>query len=373
MDETPRMTTMAPSEQAARAHPLYDLPLRAWRPVPRLRTTVTRVPRPAFPVIDAHNHLGRWLTPDGGWMVPDPAALVELMDAAGVRAVINLDGRWGAELEENLERYDRAYPGRFATFCHIDWDELARPGFGERIAARLAECAAMGAKGLKVWKDLGLERRDHRGELVLLDDERLSPVWSAAAEAGLPVWVHTADPVAFFEPVDERNELLELLLHYPQWSFADPRYPRFERLIESLEAVVAAHPETTFVGVHAGCYAEDLDWVGRMLDEYPNFHIDIAARLAELGRRPRATRELIIRHSGRVLFGTDHFPPAPESYALHYRFLETADEYFPHDPSGSQLGGRWMISAVDLPPDVLRRVYAENAARLVPALASAIS
>jgi alpha-galactosidase len=363
------MTGMTPSEEAASSHPLYDLPLRSWEPRTQLSVHRSEVLAPRFPVIDAHSHLGRWLTDDGSWMVEDPAALVDLMDRCGVRAMVNLCGRFGAELEENVARYDAAYPGRFATFCHVDWEELSAPGFGERIAAGLAASVAAGAKGLKVWKDLGLHRRDHRGDLVLLDDERLGPLWAAAADLGIPVAVHTADPKAFFEPVDAHNERLEQLLRYPQWSFASPEFPRFERLIDALETVVAANPGTTFIGVHGGCYPENLGRVGDMLDRYPNYHIDISARLAELGRQPRATRDLFVRHPDRVLFGTDTFPPDERSYHLHYRFLETGDEKFPHDPDSSRLMGRWEIDGVDLDDDTLRAVYAGNAARLVPALA----
>jgi alpha-galactosidase len=363
------MTTMEPSEAAAHSHPMYDLPLRRWTPRTQLRAPAEEeVDRPRFPVIDAHCHLGRWLTGDGTWMVPDTGKLIDLMDRCGIRGIVNLDGRWGNELAENVARYDEAHPGRFATFCHVDWEELRRPGFGERLATGLAASVAAGSKGLKVWKDLGLHQRDHDGALVLLDDPRLGPLWAEAAEQGIPVAVHTADPRAFFEPVDEHNERLEQLIRYPQWSFAGPEFPPFERLIDALEAVVAGNPGVTFIGVHGGCYPENLSRVGAMLDRYPNYHVDISARLAELGRQPRAARELFTRHSDRVLFGTDHFPPDERSYRLHYRFLETADEKFPHEPDEGTLMGRWLIDGLALDDAPLRAIYAENAARLVPSL-----
>src|SRR5918999_2455762 len=172
-------------------------------PESALRVPESRVERPRFPVIDAHNHLGRWLASwagrAGDWVVDDPGALVALMDELDVAAIINLDGRWGDELEANLDRYDRAYPGRFATFCHVDWADLAAP---ERLAVSLRESAERGARGLKVWKDLGLGVCDAGGRLVLPDDPRLGALWEAAGTAGLPVLIHTADPVAFWAPLD---------------------------------------------------------------------------------------------------------------------------------------------------------------------------
>ena len=348
---------------------LTDLPLRDYRPIPRLQVPEHHVPRARFPAVDSHNHLGRWLTPGGGWMVPDVPALIDLMDATNVETIVNFDGEWGDELAANLDRYDHAYPGRFVTFCHADWTQLQRPAFGERLAASLAASVKAGAGGLKVWKDLGLHVRDHDDSMVLPDDPRLGPLWQTAGQLGVPVAIHTADPVAFFDPIDARNERLEQLLVHPDWSFVDPVYPRFNRLMEALESLVAANPRTTFIGLHAGCYPENLGWVGRMLDTYPNFHIDIAARLAELGRQPRSTRALILRHPDRVLFGTDEFPPDAQTYPMHFRFLETADEHFPHATTEVPLMGRWAISGLDLPDEVLSKVYAENATRLVPAVA----
>jgi len=354
-----------------------DLPLSSYRPRARLTLPEHSVTAARFPAIDAHSHLGRWLSAwadrEGEWLVPDVEPWLERMAAFNVHGFVSLDGRWGDELRANIEHFDARHPGRIATFCHVDWSLLEQPACDRALAANLADSVAAGAAGVKVWKDLGLQVKDHAGVLVLPDDERLAGVWQSAGELGVPIWWHIADPVAFFDPVDERNEFLELLTARSDWSFAGPEFPTFERLMDALEAVVAANPRTTFVGVHAGCNAEDLGWVGRMLDTYPNFNIDIAARLSQLGRQPRATRELVLRHPDRVLFGCDEIPHTGESYPRHFRFLETADEHFPHSEDDPPLMGRWAISGIDLPDDVLRAVYGGNAARLVPALAPALT
>jgi predicted TIM-barrel fold metal-dependent hydrolase len=340
--------------------------LADYRPRPQLRVPVTRVERPTVSAIDAHNHLGRWITewvrPGGGWMVEDVPAFLALMDELDLETVVNLDGRWGAELEANLDRYDRAHPGRFLTFCHVDWADVDRP---ERLVASLGASARAGARGLKVWKDLGLGVRDARGELVLPDDPRIAPLWDAAGEAGLPVLIHTADPIAFWEPADATNERLEELAVHPEWAVRGPDMPSFERLMEALEAVVAAHPATTFVGAHVCCCAEDLAWVDRMLRSYPNLFLDFSQRLAELGRQPRAARRLFVEHADRVLFGTDELPPRRAAYETYFRFLETADEHFAYspDPENPWPQGRWRISGLDLPADALRAIYRDNALR----------
>ncbi len=343
------------------------LALADFAPRSQLRVPATAVDSPASPVIDAHNHLGRWLSSWAGrgdrWMVDDVGRLLAQMDELGLRAIVNLDGRFGDELAANLERYDEAHPGRFATFCHVDWAEIDEPA---RLVQSLRESHARGARGLKVWKDLGLTVVDDGGQLVLPDDPRLGELWHEAGVLGLPVLIHTADPIAFFDPIDARNERLEELAAHPDWSFHGAGFPSFWRLLEALESVVSQHPQTTFIAAHAGCCAEDLAWVSGMLDRHPNLAIDISARLAELGRQPRATRRLIERHPARVLFGTDAFPPDPAVYRLHYRFLESEDEAFDYAPwDAVPPTGRWQISALGLAGPVLDQLYHLNAERLL--------
>ncbi|WP_163566681.1 amidohydrolase family protein [Fodinicola feengrottensis] len=331
----------------------------------RLPTTEKR--HAAIPCVDIHNHLGKWLTGDGTWMTPDVAELIRIMDRCQVDHIVNLDGRWGTELQENLERYDLAHPGRFSTFCHVDFRVLAERGNAtQTLVDQLHEAAKVGARGLKVWKNLGLEFRDQRGELVLPDDDRVAPVFDAAAELDLPVLIHTADPVAFFEPIDQHNERIEDLATNPDWWFGKPGLPTFDRLIDALEAVVAGHPRTTFIAAHVGCAAEDLRRVSRMLTAYENLHVDLGGRMPELGRQPRAARRLIVDHPRQVLFGTDLYPVVEQEYHRWFRFVETDDECFGYAPDDEiPPMGRWDISALDIPASHLAALYAGNARRIL--------
>jgi predicted TIM-barrel fold metal-dependent hydrolase len=347
----------------------HHLALADYHPRRAIRTPVTPVERAAVPAVDLHNHLGRWLSADGGWLVPDRSVLVDLMDRCNVAHIVNLDGRWGAELRANLVRYDEAYPDRFSTFAHVDWSVLAAEDEGAASRAmvdQLRASAAAGAKGLKVWKDLGLAVRDRGGRLVLPDDPRVAPVFAAAGELGLPVLIHVADPVAFFQPLDRHNERIEELAVHPDWWFGRPGLPSFDRLVDALESVVSGQPDTTFVGAHVGCVAEDLGRVSRMLSAYPNFHVDLGGRMAELGRQPRAARRLVLDHPEQVLFGTDQFPVDEVEYHRWFRFLESDDECFGYAPEDEPPpSGRWDVSALDLPPSVLPALYADNARRLL--------
>lgn len=351
-----------------------DLRLGEFRPRQELRAPGTNVVRPRYPAIDAHNHLG---SPFGGdWAGRSAAELGTVMDAAGVEGIVDLDGGWGEALRAEIQRWQAALPGRVAVFAGLDYARWADdPAFGETEAARLREGVAAGARGLKVWKLLGLRARDPGGRLVPVDDPRLDPLWAAAGELGVPVTIHVADPIAFFRPLDAANERWEELREHPDWHFwptrppgdpSAPGFPPFDELIDGLEAVVARHPSTTFIGAHVGCAAEDLARVSTILDRCPNFHVDIAARIAELGRQPYTARAFVERWADRVLFGTD-MAPDEGWWALYARFLESADESFAYDvdPGEAPTQGRWRIHGLHLPDDVLRRVYRDNALRLI--------
>jgi len=345
---------------------LRRLPVPEWHPVSQLRLPATEVERAAFPAIDVHNHLGRWLS-DGEWMIEDPDALVHVMDECGVETVVNLDGMWAEEVTANVERYDRAYPGRFLTFCQLDWSELAAPDGAARLRASLEDSARRGARGVKIWKNLGLTIRDADGALILPDDARVIAVVERAGELGLPVLIHTADPKAFFEPLDAHNERIDELMQMKEWWFGDRAvHPTFDRLLLAHRRLVEACPGTRFIGAHAGCAAEDLDLVESLLDDCPNYTIDIGGRMAELGRQPRRFRQLLERHPDRVLFGTDIYPATEEQYRLHFRFLETRDEAFEYAP-GSEVPpqGRWTVSALGLDAATLERLYRTNARRVL--------
>jgi len=355
------MPASSPSWAKLRALRLAD-----WHPRQKLQLPVTGIDRASVAAIDVHNHLGRWLS-DGEWMIDDVTALVAIMDECDIQTIVNLDGMWGEEVTANVDRYDRAHPGRFLTFCQLDWARLGEPDGVAILIASLDDSSARGARGVKVWKNLGLTIRDADGTLILPDDPRVIEVLAHAGELGMPVLIHTADPMAFFDPLDEHNERLDELMQARDWWFGDRTvHPTFDRLLDAHATLVASCPATSFIGAHAGCAAEDLDRVERLLERCPNYTIDIGGRMAELGRQPRRFRELIARHPDRVLFGTDIYPATADQFRLHFRFLETDDEafeYAPGEPVPPQ--GRWTVSALGLDADALAAIYHDNAARVL--------
>ena len=342
------------------ADSIQDLKLRDWKPRSMLVTKETHIDRPAFPVIDVHNHLGGGAKHLTAKRVQD---YLQAMDEAGVETVVNLDGGWDGRLKETLSALDEAHPRRFLTFALINFEDIDDPQWSARETKRLRAGFEAGAKGLKFHKSLGLSYRYKSGKLMPIDDPKLDPIWQLCAEFGRPVMIHTSDPAAFFTPLDRFNERWHELNEHPNWLFYGDAFPSRDELLAQRNRVIQRHPKTTFVGAHFGNNPEDLETVGKWLDAFPNFYIDIDARISELGRQPYSARRFFLKYQDRIMFGTDTTPNA-QAYRLYYRFLETDDESW--DPAkGHHQQGFWMIYGIFLPDVVLQKLYRGNAERLL--------
>ena len=369
--------------QQTTAKPPAVLDLKDFEPRSMLQVPVTRVPRAKFPVIDFHTHLS--FTAKGVAGVPHaaerrftapPQELLPVMDRVNLRTMVNLTGGFGPGLDDSVARYQAAHPGRFIIFTEPRWPDINQPNYPRMQADEIARAHKAGARGLKVLKTLGLYLREQvtSGPLVQIDDKRFDPMWEACAAHKMPVAIHISDPEAFFLPIDRYNERFEELNAHPDWSFHGRDFPTTKQLFEARNRVLARHPKTTFVTLHVGNKAEDLGFVGECLDRYPNMHVEIGARVGELGRQPRASRRFFDRYQDRVLFGTDAVPHGVQTpqqifgealYEIYYRFLETEDEYFDYAPAPVPPQGRWRIYGIGLPDPILRKVYNQNAARVL--------
>lgn len=323
--------------------------------------------------IDAHAHIGY----DGF----DRA--IKIMDYTGVRRLVNLSGGIPGYDFEMYMTLSKMTGNRIVNCINVNWKYIDVPHIFQQINIRnLNRAKSMGAKGLKIFKSLGLGIRYSDGRLMRVDDEILDPIWSECGRLNLPVYIHTADPVAFFKPPTPDNErYLELLAH-PYWSFYGSDYPSFEELLLQFENIVKRHPETVFIGVHFGNYAENPDYVGNLLDRYPNLYIDIAARVPEFGRHnAKKMHDFFVRYQDRILFGTDigiysnslwlgskGFEEEPndedaiEFYRKHYKYFETDAVQMEHM---TPIQGDWKIDAINLPVDVLEKLYYKNAEKVL--------
>src|SRR5579864_4731064 len=361
----------------------HSLSLAEFSPKSMLQVPETHVARARFPVIDFHTHITRTAKSTRGVSLSSdrvylgtPQELLAVMDSKNVRAMVNLTGGYDKGLGDVISKYDHAFQDRFYSFTEPCYERFLATGYPQLQAEAIERAHRQGARGLKILKTLGLYLRENitSGKLVKIDDPRFDPIWDTCGQLNMPVAIHVSDPIAFFTPTDRFNERYEELNNHPDWSFYDHDFPSNAELLEARNRVFARHPKTRFIVLHVGNFSENLDNVSENLDRFSNMTVDIAARIGELGRQPRRSHRFFDRYQDRILFGTDATPHGDEFpqqvfndklYEIYYRFLETEDEYFDYAPAKVPPQGRWRIYGIGLPESILRKVYNENAARLL--------
>ena len=379
-------------EAGEKAAPAAQLALADYQPTSMLVVEENLVSSARYPAIDMHTHVSSVFrrTPGPDDALQGTAAerlhqISQWMDDLNLQTLVNLTGGSGVQLQHTVSEMVQQHPGQLITCTVPTYDRLNEAGYPGWQAEELARAKEQGAMGLKISKTLGLYLReggfrdsereaDQQGPLVKIDDPRFDPMWDAAGQLEFPVFIHVADPDAFFIPTNRFNERWEELGNHPDWSFYGQDFPPKADLLAARNRVIERHPNTTFIGLHVANRPENLDEVSSWLDTYPNLHVEIGARLGELGRQPRRARKFFEDYTDRILFGTDASPNGtsvpqqdlePEMFRCYFRFLETLDEYFDYSPAPTPPQGRWKIYGIGLPDEILKQVYHDNAARIL--------
>jgi predicted TIM-barrel fold metal-dependent hydrolase len=382
---SPAMLPAAAAAQtgtAARPEPSPKIYLNEYQPKSMLVVPEHRITRAKFPLIDVHTHVSRYfgMQAFGADAVntPEPAdiekpreeirRIVSTMDQLNLKMLLNLTGGTGPTLARNIRELPGRHQGRFLVCTEPSYQKYADEGYPKWQADELERAKRAGAVGLKVIKSLGLVLRERitEGPLVKIDDPRFDPMWRACGELNLPVFIHISDPDAFFTPIDRFNERYDELQRRPEWSFYGKDFPKKAELLAQRNRVIERHPKTTFVCLHVANHPENLGEVSSWLRRYPNMQCEVAARISELGRQPRQSQKFFDEFQDRIMFGTDVSGGlGPGLYGPYFRFFETLDEYFDYAGGPIPPQGRWKIYGIGLNDSILKKVYYNNAARLL--------
>jgi predicted TIM-barrel fold metal-dependent hydrolase len=315
------------------------------------------VTRAKYPFIDVHNHQAKCASKEC------VDKLISEMDKLNLLVMVDLSGGYGDNLKRLVEAQKGRYPNRLIVFANIDFTKIDDPDYSARAASRLEQDVKNGAQGLKIFKNFGMELKDSKGQRIHVDDPRFDRVFEVCGRLKIPVLIHTAEPAMFFQPQDKHNERwLELKTH-PGRARPPEKFPSWETLMNEQHNLFARHPNTIFVNAHLGWLGANLAELGRLMERLPNMYTEIGAVLYELGRQPRFARQWIIDHQDRVLFGKDIWEPS--EYYSYFRVLETADEYFPYY---RKYHAFWRMYGLDLPDEVLKKLYYKNALRILPGI-----
>ncbi len=331
-----------------------------YRPHSTLVTAEHKVPRAKYPAIDFHGHPQGLLTSAEGL-----ASLKASMDSLNLGLMVAAENQSGERLARTLALVNASpLKGRVAVFAGIDLQNVG-PGWAERSVGRLEADIKAGAVGVgEIGKGFGQSVRKADGSRLRLDDPELDPIWDAAARLGVPVFIHTADPAEFYKPMDNQNERwLEMAL-FPGRRMGEGSVP-FDSLMAERNNLFRRHPKTTFVAAHLGWQANDLATLGKLLD-LPNVYTEVGAVLYDIGRQPRAAHDFFIKYQDKILFGKDSFQP--EEYPYYWRVFETRDDYFDYYRDYHAF---WKLYGIDLPDEVLKKVYYKNALKITKGLPQA--
>ena len=328
--------------------------IEEYSPRSSLVVPVTPVKRAKYPFIDVHNH-------QFDMPVKNLTKLTAEMDSLNMAFMINLSGFRGLYLQKSLENIKENAPTRFGLFLNVDFEALEDEDFAFKQVELIHQAVEQDVMGLKVYKSLGLTSKDKNGNRIAINDVRLDPIWKACGDNNIPVLIHSGEPASFWESKDKFNERW-LELRQKPGRYRDPTSnPSFEEVLAEQHDVFRKHPNTTFINAHLGWMGNDLDRLGKHLDQYPNVVTEIGAVLAELGRQPQRARQFFIEYQDRILFGKDAYKVS--EYYTYFRVLETDDEYFDYY---RKRHAHWKIYGLALPDSILKKLYHQNALRLFP-------
>lgn len=333
-----------------------EMSFEEYNPKSTLVVTENIVEKAKYPFIDIHSHHFKMAT-------QDLSELIASMDNMNMAVLVNLSGGSGEGLKNMMDNINRNYPNRFVVFANVNFDGVGNPDWADNAVRQLEEDVRNGAKGLKIYKSLGLRNKDIDGNRIRIDDRRLDPIWAKCGELGIPVLIHAADPKSFWDPMDSRNERWLELKTRPRRKRSATNPAPWEQIIEEQHNMFKKHPQTKFINAHMGWYANNLQKLAELMEEMPNMYVGIGAVIAELGRQPRNARNFFIKYQDRILFGKDSYQP--KEFPTYFRVLETEDEYFPYY---KKYHAFWAMYGLGLPDEVLKKVYFKNALKLLPGI-----
>ncbi len=333
-----------------------EMDFEEYNPTSTLVVPGKEITKAKFPFIDVHSHQFRMAT-------QDLSDLIEDMDEMNMAIMVNLSGGSGDKIKNIVANINEHYPNRFVVFANVDFNGVGSEDWTENTLKQLEIDVARGAKGLKIYKSLGLRNKDVEGKRLAIDDERLDPIWAKCGELNIPVLIHAADPKSFWDPMDAKNERWLELKTRPNRKRSATNPAPWEQIIAEQHHIFKKHPNTKFINAHMGWFANDLGKLGDLLEEMPNMYVGIGAIIAELGRQPRNAHAFFVKYQDRILFGKDSWQP--KEFPTYFRVLESNDEYFPYY---KKYHAFWAMYGLDLPDDVLKKVYYKNALKLIPSL-----
>lgn len=287
------------------------------------------------------------------------------------------NGKW-REQADCYAQLAREHPDRFAWCTSFDLPRFDDPGYVDAVIAGLEADFAAGAVACKIWKNFGMGVRKPNGDHMLPDDPLLEPIYAFLAASGKTLLMHIADPLDGWLPLREGSAHYGYFSKHPEWHlYGRTDYPSHSQLIAARDAVVASHPNLRVVGAHLGSMEHDVAEVALRLERYPNFAVDMSARLLDLALQDaEKVRAFFLKYPDRVLFGADMgtwglaSAKSADQLAGTMEYIARAyDEHFSYlERNEMTTVQERQALGIGLPEPVLDQLYRANARRWYPGL-----
>jgi len=262
--------------------------------------------------------------------------------------------------------------GRIAWATAFDARGFENRNFASRTVEGLRHSFERGAIAVKIWKNIGMSIRSKTGEYLLPDNVALTPVFEAIQSADKTLIAHLAEPDGAWLPLDKNNPEIDYYSGHPEWHMHGRKgVPAKETILSARDHILERHPKLRVVGCHLGSDEEHWDRLGQRLDRYPNFAVDVAARVRYLMRgNHEQARQFLMKYQDRVLYATDFTLPSVDDPAATRELRDT------HDRDWNFFSGKGTLSyrkseipCLGLPEKVLHKIFRENAMRWLPGIA----
>jgi predicted TIM-barrel fold metal-dependent hydrolase len=311
------------------------------------------------PKIDAHFH----------YFTLDPAYMEYVTSLNFKILSINVDSRYPVDEQLDIsEQILQDHPETFAFLGTFSVDNFGQPDFSSSIIDCINECMNRGASGIKIWKNIGMELQDMNGVYVMADNPAFEPVFKHMEEKRIPLLAHLGEPRNCWLPLDEMTDAGDQSYYknHPQYHmYLHPEMPSYEDQINARDNLLERYPDMIFIGAHLGSLEWNVDELAKRLEKFPNFSVDMAARIGHLRNQSvedwDRVRTFMIKYQDRLLYATD----------MSLNDLNPVDFNSKTESMYNHWMNDWMYLATDtvvnnvrglmLPRDVIDKIYYKNA------------
>ena len=276
---------------------------------------------------------------------------------------------------EIAQFHHQRHPQTFNFICTFDATPFASKTFAEDTVEHISKYMAAGAKGVKIWKNIGMSLKNEAGQYIMIDDPVFAPIFEFLEKEKIPLLAHLGEPRNCWLPLEQMSDSQYYAEHPEFHAYLHPEIPSYEQQIMARDRILERYPELIFIGAHLGSMEWNLEEVAKRLHKFPNFYVDLSGRMGYVYEQARRNRDYVIdffqKYQNRIIYGSDCFV---EQYNRR-KWMNLICKYFPKvymnflfTKKCQKIKEQWLFLATDkglkLSKNIVDRIFYENARRV---------